>query len=126
MHDTLGGIVKEAGMATRDVPTENAANPEPAAAPPVEPSSVHIAPSQLGTVLDQLREAQSQLAAVNRMMASGGDCVDIVTQMAAAAETLDRVGFGIIAAGLKQCITENSTTEGADTSSLQKLFLSLA
>jgi DNA-binding FrmR family transcriptional regulator len=110
----------------RDVRTENPANPEPAAARPVEPSSVHIAPKQLGTVLDQLREAQSQLAAVNRMMASGGDCVDIVTQLAAAAESLDRVGFGIITAGLKQCITENSATEGADTSSLQRLFLSLA
>jgi DNA-binding FrmR family transcriptional regulator len=110
----------------RDVRTENPANPEPAAARPVEPSSVHIAPKQLGTVLDQLREAQSQLAAVNRMMASGGDCVDIVTQLAAAAESLDRVGFGIITAGLKQCITENSATEGADTSSLQRLLLSLA
>jgi DNA-binding FrmR family transcriptional regulator len=113
-------------MATRDLPTENMANPETAAAPPVDTSIVHIAPGQLGTVLDQLREAGGQLGAVNRMIETGGDCVDIVTQMAAAAETLDRVGFGIIAAGLKQCITENSTTEGADTSSLQKLFLSLA
>jgi DNA-binding FrmR family transcriptional regulator len=113
-------------MATREVPTEQVANPEPEAAAPVDPSSVHIAPSQLGTVLDQLREAQSQLAAVNRMMATGGDCVDIVTHMAAAAETLDRVGFGIIAAGLKQCMTENSATEALDTTSLQKLFLSLA
>lgn len=113
-------------MATRDVPTENVANQDPASAPLVDPPSVHIAPSRLGTVLDQLREAQSQLRAVNRMMATGGDCGDIVTQMAAAAETLDRVGFGIIAAGLKQCMTESSTAEGADTASLQKLFLSLA
>jgi len=113
-------------MTTRDVPTEIVANPEPAAASPVDPSTVHIAPSQLGTVLDQLRDAQGQLGAVNRMIETGGDWVDIVTQMAATAETLDRVGFGIIAAGLKQCITQNSIIEGADTSSLQKLFLSLA
>jgi DNA-binding FrmR family transcriptional regulator len=113
-------------MTTGDMLTERDGAAEPEAAGPVDPSSVHIAPSQLGTVLDQLREAQSQLAAVNRMMASGGDCVDIVTQMAAAAETLDRVGFGIISAGLKQCMTEKSATEGVDTASLQKLFLSLA
>jgi DNA-binding FrmR family transcriptional regulator len=49
---------------------------------------VHIASSQLSTVLVQLREAQGQLGEVNRMIETGGDCVD--------------------------------------TSSLQKLFLSLA
>ena len=113
-------------MAMREVPTARVAHPEPGAGAPVDPSSVHIAPSQMGTVLDQLRQAQSQLAAVNRMMATGGDCVDIVTHLAAGAETLDRVGFGIIAAGLKQCMTENSATEAVDMTSLQKLFLSLA
>jgi hypothetical protein len=32
----------------------------------------------------------------------------------------------VIAAGLKQCLTETSPSDSADTSALEKLFLSLA
>lgn len=113
-------------MAAPDVPAQSLEATESEAVTAVDPAGVHIAPGKLVSVLDQLRQAQGQLGGVNRMIETGGDCTDIVTQMAAVAEALDRVGFAVIAAGLKQCITESPTSEGVDTSSLEKLFLSLA
>jgi DNA-binding FrmR family transcriptional regulator len=113
-------------MAAPDVPAQSLEATESEAVTAVDLSGVHIAPGKLVSVLDQLRQAQGQLGAVNGMIETGGDCTDIVTQMAAVAEALDRVGFAVIAAGLKQCITESPTSEGVDTSPLEKLFLSLA
>jgi len=45
--------------------------------------------------------------------------------MAAVSKALDRAGFAVIATGLKQCLTE-SPDGSVDTTSLEKLFLSLA
>ena len=113
-------------MAAADDPAESLEGADPEAAHAVDPAAVHIAPGQLTTVLDQLRQAKSQLHSVNRLIEKGGDCVDIVTQMAAVSEVLDRVGFAVISAGLKQCISQSPKNESVDTSSLEKLFLSLA
>jgi DNA-binding FrmR family transcriptional regulator len=41
-------------------------------------------------------------------------------------KALDRAGFAVIAAGLKQCITEHPEGDRVDTAALEKLFLSLA
>lgn len=40
--------------------------------------------------------------------------------------TLGRVGFAIIATGLKQCLTEEGSAESLDTQKMEKIFLSLA
>ena len=101
-------------------------DPAHAEAAPLDPAAVHLTQGTLDTVVDQLRQAKSQLHTVNRLIEKGGDCVDIVTQMAAVSEVLDRVGFAVISAGLKQCITDSPKNESVDTSSLEKLFLSLA
>lgn len=72
----------------------------------------------------RLRRAEGQIAGVIRMLESGRDCKEIVTQLAAASKALDRAGFQIIASGLRQCLadTENVTTQ----EDLEKLFMSLA
>lgn len=75
-------------------------------------------------VLNRLRRAQGQLAAVTRMIEEGRDCADVVTQLSAVSKALDRAGFAIISSGLEQCFrSENSE---ADRKKLEKLFLSLA
>jgi DNA-binding FrmR family transcriptional regulator len=80
----------------------------------------------MGETLRRLKRAQGQIGGIIRMIEDGRDCTDIVTQMAAVSKALDRVGFAIIANSLKQCLTQDSGDEHMDTSSLEKLFLSLA
>jgi len=91
-----------------------------------EPASLHFDPAELDSVMKRLKRAQGQIGGIIKMIEAGRDCTDIVTQMAAVSKALDRVGFAVIAAGLKQCLTEDPSGERMDTSSLEKLFLSLA
>ncbi|MCA0250923.1 MAG: metal-sensitive transcriptional regulator [Actinobacteria bacterium] len=94
--------------------------------PEESPSSLHLEAGEKSSLLLRLKRAQGQIGGVIRMIEDGRDCTDIVTQMAAVSKALDRVGFAVIAASLKQCLTEDSTAERMDTASLEKLFLSLA
>lgn len=80
--------------------------------------------TELAPVVNRLKRAQGQLAAVTRMLEEGRDCKDIVTQLAAASKALDRAGFKIVASGIRQCTNEDNAPMTADE--LEKLFLSLA
>ncbi|MFY9917461.1 MAG: metal-sensitive transcriptional regulator [Mycobacterium sp.] len=79
-------------------------------------------------VLNRLRRAHGQLAGVISMIEQGRDCKDVVTQLAAVSRALDRAGFKIVAAGLRECAT-GSTADGGPPmteAELEKLFLALA
>ncbi|MDI3330149.1 MAG: metal-sensitive transcriptional regulator [Micrococcus sp.] len=80
--------------------------------------------TELKPVINRLKRAQGQLAAVTRMVEEGRECKDVVMQLSAVSKALDRAGFAIIATGLEQCLTR----EGAsmDKAEMEKLFLSLA
>lgn len=82
----------------------------------------------IAAVLNRLRRAQGQLAGVISMIEQGRDCRDVVTQLAAVSRALDRAGFKIVAAGLKECVS-GATASGAaplSAAELEKLFLALA
>ncbi|MFT4108439.1 MAG: metal-sensitive transcriptional regulator [Propionicimonas sp.] len=81
---------------------------------------------QLDGVLKRLKRAQGQIGGIIRMIEEGRDCEDVVTQLAAVSKALDRAGFAVIAAGLRQCLTEDPSGDGVNTTALEKLFLSLA
>jgi DNA-binding FrmR family transcriptional regulator len=85
---------------------------------------VELNPAELTPVINRLKRAQGQLAAVTRMLEEGRDCKDVVTQLAAVSKALDRAGFAVIATGLEQCIVQQDAT--MDKKDLEKLFLSLA
>ncbi|WP_459384424.1 metal-sensitive transcriptional regulator [Arthrobacter humicola] len=85
---------------------------------------MQLDPTELTPVVNRLKRAQGQLAAVTRMLEEGGDCRAIVTQLAAVSKALDKAGFAIIASGLEQCLVREDTT--MDRKELEKLFLSLA
>ncbi len=87
---------------------------------------VEIAPNSLGSVINRLRRAQGQIGGVLRMIEEGRDCQEIVTQLAAVSKAVDRAGFAVIAAGLKQCLVESDGQDTLDTKTMEKLFLSLA
>ena len=89
-------------------------------------ASMQLDTDELSGVLKRLKRAQGQIGGIIRMIEDGRDCADIVTQLAAVSKALDRAGFAVIAAGLKQCLTEDPAGNGVDTSALEKLFLSLA
>ncbi|WP_099024189.1 metal-sensitive transcriptional regulator [Mycolicibacterium palauense] len=82
----------------------------------------------IASVLNRLRRAQGQLSGVISMIEQGRECKDVVTQLAAVSRALDRAGFKIVATGLRECVTGESS-EG-DTpmteAELEKLFLALA
>lgn len=81
-------------------------------------------PTDMKPVLNRLRRAQGQLAAVIRMVEAGDDCEGAVTQLAAVSSALDRAGFAIIASTLERCARQEEPE--LDRARLEKLFMSLA
>jgi DNA-binding FrmR family transcriptional regulator len=79
-------------------------------------------------VIRRLRRAEGQIRGVIAMLESGRDCADVVTQLAAVSKALDRAGFTIIAAGLRQCVTaeQDGAQAAVDVAKLENKFLSLA
>lgn len=86
-------------------------------------------------VANRLKRAQGQLAAVITAVETGGDCRDVVTQLAAVSSALDRAGFAIVSTALRECITDEPATDAAQSpggrgkltiEELEKLFLTLA
>lgn len=80
--------------------------------------------SDTDAAIRRLRRAEGQVAGVIRMLESGRDCKDIVTQLAAASKALDRAGFAIVASGIRQCMSDPDSE--MDQKDMEKLFLSLA
>jgi DNA-binding FrmR family transcriptional regulator len=85
---------------------------------------MELDPAEMKSVVNRLRRAQGQLAAVTRMIEEGRDCKSVVTQLAAVSRALDKAGFSIIATGLQQCMRQEDSS--LDRAELEKLFLSLA
>lgn len=75
-------------------------------------------------VVNRLRRAQGQLAAVITAVEGEAHCRDVVQQLAAVSKALDRAGFLVISSALKECLTDPDGEERQEE--LEKLFLSLA
>ncbi len=80
--------------------------------------------TETAAAIKRLRRAEGQVAGVIRMLESGRDCKDVVTQLAAASKALDRAGFAIVASGIRQCVSDPDG--GMDQAEMERLFLSLA
>ncbi len=84
--------------------------------------------AQAEEILQRLRRAEGQIGGIIRMIESGRDCNDVVTQLAAVSRALDRAGFKLVACAMRQSITEEAA--GAPPSlgveQMEKLFLALA
>lgn len=79
-------------------------------------------------ILNRLRRANGQLAAVISAVEAGGSCRDVVTQLAAVSSALDKAGFAIIASAMRDCVAdpEARRDDGLTTAELERLFLMLA
>jgi DNA-binding FrmR family transcriptional regulator len=89
---------------------------------------VQLDPQDMKPVINRLKRAQGQLAAVVRMLEEGQDCQQVVQQLSAASKAVDRAGFAIISSGMQQCLTADAdpADREADREAMEKLFLSLA
>jgi DNA-binding FrmR family transcriptional regulator len=77
-------------------------------------------------IINRLRRAQGQLAAVITAIESGGSCKDVVTQLAAVSSALDKAGFLIVSRALRDCIESPNAEDNLSADEIEKLFLSLA
>lgn len=80
-------------------------------------------------IVNRLKRAQGQLAAVIAAVEAGNDCRAVITQLAAVSSAIDRAGFVIISSAMKDCLATDAA--GANDPSvtvedLEKLFLTLA
>ncbi|AIJ23747.1 MULTISPECIES: metal-sensitive transcriptional regulator [Amycolatopsis] len=89
---------------------------------------MEMGPELTGDALVRLRRARGQLAAVISMMENGGDCQEVLTQLAAVSRALDRAGFKIVASGMRHCQAARDRGEEPPMTEaeLEKLFLALA
>jgi DNA-binding FrmR family transcriptional regulator len=75
----------------------------------------------------RLRRAAGQVKAVERMLAEGRECRDVVTQLSAATRALEQAGFKIVASGLAYCIEhpEEAKASGYPLETVERMFLTL-
>ena len=79
-------------------------------------------------VRTRLRRAAGQVQAVERMLAEGRECRDVVTQLSAATKALEQAGFKLVAAGLAYCLDHPDAAEadGYPLDSIERMFMKLA
>ncbi len=75
----------------------------------------------------RLRRAGGQVAAVERMLAEGRDCTDVVTQLSAAHRALEQAAFRLLAGGLSSCLedADDADAREAARSLFERLFLKI-
>jgi DNA-binding FrmR family transcriptional regulator len=76
-------------------------------------------------VVNRIKRAQGQLSGVLRMLEEGRDVQEIVNQLKAVSRALDRAGFAIIAAEMREA-TGSGPISDEDLARLERFFLSLA
>ncbi|HVT75811.1 MAG TPA: metal-sensitive transcriptional regulator [Acidimicrobiales bacterium] len=79
-------------------------------------------------VRKRLRRAAGQVQAVERMLAEGAECRDVVTQLSAATKALEQAGFKLIAAGLTYCLQHPDDAEatGYPIETIERMFMKFA
>ena len=75
-----------------------------------------------------LRRAAGQVQAIERMLAEGRECRDVVTQISAATKALEQAGFKLVAAGLTWCVEnpEEAEADGYALDDVERMFMKLA
>lgn len=96
-----------------------------ATVPSADPLEMPQDPEAKRKVVNRLRRAHGQLAAVIAAVEDDAHCRDVVQQLSAVSKAIDRAGFLVVAGALKECLTDER--EGSEkVDELERLFLSLA
>ncbi|MHB1763297.1 MAG: metal-sensitive transcriptional regulator [Acidimicrobiales bacterium] len=76
----------------------------------------------------RLRRVAGQVQGIERMLAEGRECRDVVTQLSAATHALEQAGFRLVAAGLTYCMEqpEEAEASGYGLGEVERMFMKLA
>ena len=88
------------------------------------PAVVHNTDAQR-KIVNRLRRAHGQLAAVITAVENDTHCRDVVQQLSAVSKAIDRAGFLVISTALKECLSDPDAEGITQPDELEKLFLSL-
>lgn len=79
-------------------------------------------------VRTRLRRVAGQVQGIERMLAEGRECRDVVTQLAAVSRAVDRAGFKLVAAGLTYCVQhpEDAVESGYPIDAVERMFMTLS
>lgn len=79
-------------------------------------------------VRTRLRRVAGQVQGVERMLAEGRECRDVISQLSAASKALDQAGFKLVAAGLTYCLDNPDEAEatGYPLETIEKMFMKLS
>ncbi|MEO7349508.1 MAG: metal-sensitive transcriptional regulator [Terrimesophilobacter sp.] len=89
-------------------------------------SAVPHDPEVQRKIINRLRRAHGQLAAVINAVETDAPCRDVVQQLSAVSKALDRAGYLVISTALRECMADPATAGSGQEDELEKLFLSLA
>ncbi len=80
------------------------------------------------TSADACAALAGQVQAIDRMLAEGRECREVVIQISAATKALEQAGFKLIAAGLTYCVErpEEAEADGYTLEEVERMFLKLA
>jgi DNA-binding FrmR family transcriptional regulator len=94
----------------------------------VRSAAVDLPDEVVDEVRKRLRRVAGQVQGVERMLAEGRECRDVVVQICAASKALDQAGFRLIAAGLTHCLEhpEEAEADGYPLEVVQQMFMKLA
>lgn len=77
-------------------------------------------------ILNRLKRARGQLNAIIEKMEQGADCKEVVTQISAVSSAIDKAGFLMISAALKECLISDAPEADLNMAELERLFLTLS
>ena len=88
---------------------------------------MELPPEVVSDVRTRLRRAAGQVQAVERMLAEGRECRDVVTQLSAATKALEQAGFKLVAAGLTYCLEhpQEAAVDGYPLEAVERMFMKL-
>jgi DNA-binding FrmR family transcriptional regulator len=79
-------------------------------------------------VRKRLRRVAGQVQGIERMLAEGRECRDVITQVSAATRALEQAGFRLLAANLTYCLEnpDEAEADGYAIAEVERLFMKLA
>jgi len=90
-----------------------------------QPTGLEHDPAGKKKIVNRLRRAQGQLAAVINAVEDDAHCTEIIQQLSAVSKAVDRAGFLVISSALQECMSDEEIEEKR-IEQLEKLFLSFA
>lgn len=82
-------------------------------------------PAAKKKIINRLRRAHGQLAAVIEAVEDDEHCEKVVQQLSAVSKAVDRAGFLVISAALQECLADDDFQQ-EEIDKLEKLFTSFA